>query len=170
MPEIYPGVEYFLDFGEGTPIPERAQRQPGMRAWLDAPVREAAVVYVNGAVAGSVWRPPYRLEVTALLRPGENALRVVAGNLAINGLAGSPPPDYTALHRRYGKRFDPQDMEDLQPLPAGLLGPVRLVSAAKPGIFSSKKNSASPARVPESKSGARGGAAARSLKPRAEKE
>ena len=27
----------------------------GMQAWLDAPVREAAVVYINGQRAGSVW-------------------------------------------------------------------------------------------------------------------
>ena len=51
-------------------------------------------------------------------------------NLAINRLAGSPPPDYSALIRKYGKRFDPQDMGDLQPLPSGLLGPVRLVAEA----------------------------------------
>ena len=31
-----------------------------MQTWLDGPVREAAVVYVNGKRAGSVWCPPYQ--------------------------------------------------------------------------------------------------------------
>lgn len=126
---IRPGIALYLDFGEGTAVAEVAHKQPGMRAWLESPVREAAVVYVNGRRAGSVWRPPYAVEVTRFLRPGENAIRVVVANLAINQMAGSPPPDYGPLHRRYGRRFDPQDMENLQALPSGLLGPVRLVAA-----------------------------------------
>jgi hypothetical protein len=37
-------------------------------------------------------------------------------------------PDYRLLDLRYGKRFDPQDMENLQPLPSGLMGPTTLVA------------------------------------------
>ena len=29
---------------------------------------------------------------------------------------------------RYGVRFEPQDMDEVQPVPAGLLGPIRLVA------------------------------------------
>jgi hypothetical protein len=124
------GIGLYLDFGEGTPVSEDARRRPGTRAWLESPVREAAVVFVNGQRAGSVWRPPYRIDVTRFLRPGDNSLEVIVANLAINKLAGSPPPDYTALIRQYGRRFDAQDMSGLQPLPSGLLGPVRLVAEA----------------------------------------
>ena len=99
-----------------------------MRALWDAPVREAAVVYVNGQAAGFVWRPPYEVEVGALLHEGRNELRVEVGNLAINRLAAGAPPDYGDLNSRYGKRFQPQDMDHLQPLPSGLLGPIRLVA------------------------------------------
>ncbi len=127
--QLRPGVAWFLSFGEGKRVPEVPQNQPGMRAWLDSPVREAAVVAVNGRRAGSVWRPPYRVEVTGLLRPGSNKLEVTVGNLAINRLAGEPAPDYAPLDRRYGKRFEPQDMDNLRPLPSGLLAPVLLVSA-----------------------------------------
>jgi len=35
-------------------------------------------------------------------------------------------PDYKLLNQRYGERFKPQDMENLQPLPSGLTGPIRL--------------------------------------------
>ena len=40
-----------LDFGEATPVAPQPLRS-GMQAWLDAPVREAAVVYVNDRRAG----------------------------------------------------------------------------------------------------------------------
>lgn len=119
--------ELLLDFGAGTPVLPGPQDKQGVRAWLESPVREAAVVYVNDQRAGSVWRPPYELDVTKLLHAGENRIRVVVGNLAINDLAGQSLPDYKLLNSRYGVRFTPQDMENLKPLPAGLMGPVRLV-------------------------------------------
>ena len=103
-------------------------REQTMRAWLDAPVREAAIVSVNGKAAGSVWRPPYRVDLGGLLHAGENRIRIEVGNLAINALAGQSLPDYRLLHLRYGKRFEPQDMDRLQPVDAGILGPLRLVA------------------------------------------
>jgi hypothetical protein len=118
-----------IDFGEGTPVTAQERRSgSGMRAMLESPVREAAVVTVNGKPAGSVWRPPYELDVTGLLHPGENTIRVVVANLAINELAHQPPPDQRALVQKYGDRFQDQDMNNLQPLPSGLLGPIRLIA------------------------------------------
>ncbi|HWA96716.1 MAG TPA: glycosyl hydrolase [Terracidiphilus sp.] len=122
--------KFLLDFGKATP--ERLPSPPGsnnMKAYLHAPVRDAAEVYVNGTLAGVVWRPPYRLDITGLLRDGENQLRIVVGNTAINELAGQSLPDYRLLNDRYGLRFVPQGMENLQPLPSGILGGVRLVEA-----------------------------------------
>jgi hypothetical protein len=60
-----------IDLGAGRPLPAERLRS-GTEAWLDAPVREAAVVEVNGRRAGSIWCPPYSLDVTAWLRPGTN--------------------------------------------------------------------------------------------------
>ncbi|HYM10873.1 MAG TPA: glycosyl hydrolase [Bryobacterales bacterium] len=120
------GIQVRLDLGEGKPIPETRTRN-GMQAWLDAPVREAAVVYVNGRRAGSVWCPPYSIEVTELLRPGENRLRIVVANLAINHMAGRRLPNYRLLNLRYGVRFEAQDMDKVRPQPAGLFGPIRLM-------------------------------------------
>ena len=118
-----------IDFGEGTPVTAQERRSgSGMRAMLESPVREAAVVTVNGKPAGSVWRPPYELDVTGLLRAGENNIRVVVANLAINALAHQPQPDYRPLIQKYGDRFQDQDMANLQPLPSGLLGPIRLIA------------------------------------------
>jgi len=49
-------------------------------------------------------------------------------NLAINEMAKGPLPDYKALIAKYGDRFQDQDMRNLEPLPSGLLGPVRLIA------------------------------------------
>jgi hypothetical protein len=130
-----PGRRITLGFGDGTPVdkpastinaPSSTAAPVRQRAWIDSPVREAAVVYINDKRAGAVWAPPYELDVTALLVPGVNRIRVVAGNTAINHMAGRPLPSYRLLNLRYGERFTPQDMSNLQPLPSGLLGPVTL--------------------------------------------
>jgi hypothetical protein len=118
----------FLDFGEGiATVDPRPANAPGTRALLDAPIREAAIVYVNGQRVGSLWHPPYRLDISSFLRAGENQIEVHVYNTAVNEMAGQPRRDYTALNAKYGKRFDPQDMDNLQPIPSGLLGPIRIV-------------------------------------------
>jgi hypothetical protein len=115
-----------LDFGKGIPLTPLSLRN-GMQAWLESPVREAAVVYVNDVRAGSVWCPPYALEVRKFLRRGPNKIRILVGNTAMNYMAGHSLPDYRLLNLRYGERFQPQDMDKIQVLPSGMLGPVRLV-------------------------------------------
>ncbi|HWR50944.1 MAG TPA: glycosyl hydrolase [Bryobacteraceae bacterium] len=126
------GLSVRIDFGDGKPLAEPPPRGTGMQAQLDAPVRDAAAVYVNGRRAGSVWCPPYALDITSLLHAGENQFRVVVGNTAINHMSGRRLPDYRLLNLRYGVRFEPQDMDKVKPLPSGLLGPVRLVASPKP--------------------------------------
>jgi hypothetical protein len=122
------GTKLLLNFGPGIPVAEKPQSD-GMRAWMDSPIREAALVYVNGALAGSVWHPPYQLDVTKLMKPGRNHLKLVVANLALNTLAGRSAPDDRLLNSRYGERFTPQPgMSNLRPLPAGVLGPVELLA------------------------------------------
>lgn len=122
------GTRWILDFGEAKALP--LPSPPGehnMRAYLDAPVREAAQIFVNGSFAGDLWKPPYRVDVTQWVKPGQNALRIVVGNTAMNAMAGKPLPDYRLLWDRYGMLFQPQDMDKVEALPSGLLGPVRLI-------------------------------------------
>ena len=121
------GREVVLDFGEGTPIPDPHRTGPGMRALLESPVHEAAVVNINGQQAGTIWHPPYKLDVTKFLHPGQNQISIVVGNLALNQMAGQPLPNYKLLNIRYGERFQAQDMDQVQSMPSGLTGPVRLV-------------------------------------------
>ena len=124
------GQRVFLNFGEGTVVdPASERRAPsGMRAWLESPVREAAQVFVNGKAAGAVWKAPYEVEITGLLKPGDNAIRVVVANLALNVLAKGPLPDYKELNAKYGEKFQAQDMQSVRSLPAGMMGPVKLVA------------------------------------------
>jgi hypothetical protein len=125
------GSQVTLNFGEGTRVNEPPSRA-GMRALLEAPVREAAVIYVNGKRAGAIWCPPYRLDITEWVKPADNRIRMEVANLATNYMAGRALPNYRLLNLRYGVRFEAQDMDKIEALPAGVLGPVRLV--AVPGV------------------------------------
>jgi hypothetical protein len=118
------GARVVLRFGEAVPE-EIASNKSGAR--LAGPVREAAVVHVNGKRAASVWAPPYEVDVSGLLRAGVNQLRIEVANTAMNQMAGAPPLNYKELDARYGRRFDMQDLNLVQALPSGLLGSLQLV-------------------------------------------
>jgi len=129
-----PGTRVSLDFGAAKPVEREAApggtlRGNSLAALLEPPIREAAAVFVNGRRAGSVWAPPYRIDITDLLQSGANEIRIDVYNTAINRLAeGGRLPDMKALAERYGLRARLQDLEGLQPLPSGLLSPPRVVA------------------------------------------
>jgi hypothetical protein len=129
-----PGTRVVLDFGEAKPaerepLPGGTLRGNSFAALVAPPIREAATVFVNGRRAGSLWAPPYRIDITELLRDGANEIRVDVYNTAINQLAeGGRLPDTRPLVERYGQRFRLQDLEGLRPLPSGLMSPVRLLA------------------------------------------
>jgi len=127
---LKPGLAVHLNFGEGIPVTPINLRN-GMQAWLDGPVREAAVVYLNDTRVGAVWCPPYEIDVTKFLTAGSNRLRIEVANTAMNYMAGHSLPDYRLLNLRYGERFQAQDMDKIQTLPSGLLGPVRLIAVMR---------------------------------------
>ncbi len=99
-----------------------------MRAWYDAPVRDAAIVTINGRRVGSLWHPPYRLPVAGFLKPGKNHIVIKVYNTAINAWAALPPHDYQPLIEKYGDRFQMQDLDQVKPAASGLLGTIRLVT------------------------------------------
>jgi hypothetical protein len=118
-----------LDFGAPTPrqLPRGARHQ----AAIDAPLRDAAVVIVNGSRAGSLWAPPYRLDISRWLKSGTNRIEIAVSNTALNLLSGRAEPDYRLLHLRYGERFQPQDTDGVVPQPSGLLQPPALIESAR---------------------------------------
>jgi hypothetical protein len=129
---IASGNKVSLNFGAAKPMPElRDQRQgSGFFAAIEGPVRDAAIVYINGKRAGAVFSPPYSLDVTGLLQEGSNDIRVEVGNTQVNWLAvhGFPNYDYKALVKEFGNRFSPAKPSDFVTQPSGLLGPVQLIS------------------------------------------
>lgn len=99
-------------------------------------VREAAEVVVNGQRAGSVWMPPYELEITPFLKPGANTLQVTVANLPVNRVLGLPDPDLRGLIAAYGERFPPPEEKKLmrEPAPSGLIGRVVLLIDERSGV------------------------------------
>ncbi len=125
-----------ISFGEGKAIaPGGGRGGNGFVAQMVGPVADVAVVYVNDKRAGDAWCPPYQVDVTGLLKEGDNTIRIVVGNTAVNYLqkAGFPNYDLQGIRGVYGSRFDPQGTQlYAQPLPSGLMGPITLgPSAAK---------------------------------------
>lgn len=121
---------FMLDFGPSSPAPgdPATRRTPGFIAELDAPVRDAAVVFINGHRAGSVWCPPYRLDITPWLTPGTNELRLDVANTVVNAVAakGFPNYDVSAITRQFGNRFPVPPANAFQALSSGLMGPIEL--------------------------------------------
>ncbi|MBV9181987.1 MAG: glycoside hydrolase, partial [Acidobacteria bacterium] len=120
----------YLDFG-GVHETEARDRHGRFVAGLESPIREACQIFIDDHLLGSIWKPPYTLELNGLSR-GLHRLRIDVYNTAINRLARQALPDYRLLDSRYGQRFIPQDTEDLKPLPSGLLRSPRLLVAAPP--------------------------------------
>jgi hypothetical protein len=87
-----------------------------------------ARVTVNGREIGTLWKAPFRLEITPALKPGENRLEIAVANLWINRLIGDralPPESRVAW-----TTWNPFDAAS--PLPeSGLLGPVTLLRPRK---------------------------------------
>jgi hypothetical protein len=116
-----------LDFGADHPVDLPPAEHP--IAALDAPVRDAVLVSVNGKPAGAVWAPPWRIDVTDELRPGANTIELRVMNSAVNALSARPAENRRLLSARYGERFQDQDLAKIAARPAGLLGAITLVRA-----------------------------------------
>jgi hypothetical protein len=92
-------------------------------------VRELAEVKVNGKSCGIVWCPPWRVDVTDAVQPGENQLRVEVVNFWPNRIIGdaSLPPEQRLTRTNIRKLTAQTPLE-----PAGLFGPVQLFQATAP--------------------------------------
>ncbi len=88
-------------------------------------VAGVARVVLNDVELGVVWKPPYAVDVTDRLRPGENELRCEVANTWHNRLVGDSalPPEQRITRTNIRGPFRP----DTPLLESGLLGPVRLV-------------------------------------------
>jgi beta-galactosidase/beta-glucuronidase len=121
------GVKYFSGTGTYTksiPAPPDWFRG-GARLWLDlGDVRHLAEVFVNGKPAGIAWKVPYRIDVTGLLKPGENELCIGVINAWVNRMIGDRQPNASTKYIFTNPVFY---QADSPLLPSGLLGPVQVV-------------------------------------------
>jgi hypothetical protein len=97
--------------------------------WLDlGDVFDMASVTVNGIECGVAWTAPYRVDISNALRPGNNTLRIEVTNTWANRLIGDLKlPD----NKKVTWTTAPLWLKGKPLLPAGLLGPVTLVSGTK---------------------------------------
>jgi hypothetical protein len=136
-PFLADGARVFLDFGPAAAVDREALADGTMRgnsfaALVAAPIRDAATVFVNDRRVGTLWAPPYRIEMTPHLRSGSNDIRVEVYNTAINMLAeGGRVPDVRMVTERFGQRFRLQDMDVFVPLPSGVMSVPRVVLESK---------------------------------------
>ena len=94
-------------------------------------VRESARIRVNGKEAAVLWSVPYRCLIGRYLHPGENILEVEVTNLPANRIADM---DRRQIPWRIFKdanivslQYKKSGYENWQPVPSGLLGPVKLI-------------------------------------------
>ncbi len=122
-----PGIRYYSgtatyakSFDCGAGLAEK-----GRRVWLDlGDVRELAEVRLNGKDLGVVWAPPFRVEVTGVLKPSGNSLEVEVVNFWPNRIIGDASlPQKQRLTRTNIRKLT----KDTPLMESGLLGPVRLL-------------------------------------------
>ncbi len=121
------GVKYF----SGTGTYSKTVQAPadwfhtGAQLWMDlGDVKNLAQVSVNGKPLGILWKTPFRVEVTGVLKPGPNTLEIKVTNLWVNRLIGDQQPD---VARKYTYTTQQFYRADSPLLPSGLLGPVEIV-------------------------------------------
>lgn len=151
-----PGVRYFsgtATYTQTVQVPAEWLEE-GRTVFLDlGKVREIATVSVNGNEPVVLWKPPFRTEVTGLLRKGDNMLRIEITNLWPNRLIGDLQNGQEYEYEDYGNikeipgwfignqpkpgdgnvafaTWDHYDA-DSELFESGLLGPVRLVPAVR---------------------------------------
>jgi hypothetical protein len=95
-------------------------------------VRDVAEVFINGKTAGVLWKKPFQVDISQLVTPGINDLKIEIVNLWINRMTGdmlSDPKDrYCKTNQPFMKsEVWPGGDEPFKLQTAGLLGPVTLL-------------------------------------------
>ena len=96
-------------------------------------MKNIAEVTLNGKAVGLLWKPPYSIDITSALKPGENELEIKVTNLLVNRITGdylSPPEEQRLFAFGAIEQYRPHAKEDGL-LPSGLFGPVLLRTSSE---------------------------------------
>ncbi len=94
--------------------------------WLDlGDVKNLAEVLVNGKSLGIVWKHPFRVDISGALKAGPNKIEIKVTDLWVNRLIGDVQPGVT---QKVTYTTMPFYQASSPLLPAGLLGPVKILS------------------------------------------
>ncbi|MCX6968103.1 MAG: glycosyl hydrolase [Verrucomicrobia bacterium] len=103
------GIKYYSGTAVYKTTFQSSAAKEGQAAILDlGTVDDIAKVVVNGQSAGVLWKPPFRADVSRLLRDGANTLEIQVANRWINRLIGDEaiPVEYTYQKPGKGKFTD----------------------------------------------------------------
>jgi hypothetical protein len=141
-----PGIRYFS--GIATYVKDvqlSAQAIGGGKIWLDLrQVSDLAEVWVNGRLAGTAWKPPYKVDITGFAQAGKNHIEIKSVNLWVNRLIGDVQPGVTKkiTFTAADGKIDPNTPRprsasmpykaDAALRPSGLIGPVTIVEETRP--------------------------------------
>jgi hypothetical protein len=121
------GIKYFS--GKGT-YTKTIDAQPdwfvkGTHVWLDlGDVKNLAEVSVNGKHLGVVWKAPYRVDVTGILKSGKNMVEITVTDAWVNRIIGDRQPNVAKTYTFTSPKFYKADSKLVA---SGLLGPVKVI-------------------------------------------
>jgi len=82
-------IKYYSGTAVYTKEVELPATVAGRRIWLELDrVMDMAQVRVNGSDCGTLWTPPYRMEISEFAKPGKNTLEISVTNAWNNRLIG----------------------------------------------------------------------------------
>ncbi|MFG1910022.1 glycosyl hydrolase [Kribbella sp. NPDC048928] len=125
-----------LDLGPGERVaPDSESYLPpnSYRALITPPVGVAADIWLNDIHCGSLWAPPYQVDLTSAAHAGVNELRIVVHNTAANALSADQHllDTVAEVTAQYGRRFDLQHVEHAGDyVSSGLLAVPRILRQA----------------------------------------
>ncbi len=117
------GVKYFSGTATYTKTFSISPEQvaPGRALYLDlGQVEVIARVQINGKDLGTLWKAPYRVEITDAVKPGDNVLEVEVTNLWINRMIGDEfLPEDSQRNTNGTLKAWPQWVQESKPSPSG---------------------------------------------------
>jgi len=115
---VGPTARIHLDLGDAAAAVTASAESGGLlghafRAEIEPPIGVVAEVRVNDVACGTVWSPPYVVDVSRAALSGSNRVEIVVANTAANALAHDSHLATLVAdsERRYGRRFRMQELD-----------------------------------------------------------